>query len=167
MPRRSTSIPKRLDRFDGKLERASEHDVLTGRRLSASRGGRRSADAASPARREATAGRCRYSTGMTETDIRELIIVGGGPAGYTAALCSARELRPLVIEAFNGAVAPDHERRRELPGIFGRRAGPAMMRTPCAGRRFGAEFSPTTSHASTSLRLVSHPPATTSIWRRR
>jgi thioredoxin reductase (NADPH) len=39
---------------------------------------------------------------MTDNDIRELIVIGGGPAGYTAALYAARaNLKPLVIEGFN------------------------------------------------------------------
>ena len=36
---------------------------------------------------------------MNTDDTRELIIIGGGPAGYTAALNAARaNLKPLVIE---------------------------------------------------------------------
>src|SRR3977135_2378608 len=36
-----------------------------------------------------------------QNDVRELIIIGGGPAGYTAALYAARaDLEPLVIEGF-------------------------------------------------------------------
>ena len=38
---------------------------------------------------------------MTENGVRDLIIIGGGPAGYTAALYAARaNLEPLVIEGF-------------------------------------------------------------------
>ena len=38
---------------------------------------------------------------MTDPNVRELLIIGGGPAGYTAALYAARaNLSPLVIEGF-------------------------------------------------------------------
>ena len=39
---------------------------------------------------------------MVENELRELIIIGGGPAGYTAALYAARaNLNPLVIEGIS------------------------------------------------------------------
>ena len=38
---------------------------------------------------------------MSDQNVHELIIIGGGPAGYTAALYAARaDLAPLVIEGF-------------------------------------------------------------------
>ena len=71
----------------------------------------------------------RFSSGGemgSMNEIRDLIIIGGGPAGYTAALYSARgELRPLVIEGFQwGGQLMAHERRRELPGLPRRGHGP-------------------------------------------
>jgi thioredoxin reductase (NADPH) len=80
---------------------------------------------------------------MTQNDIRELIIVGGGPAGYTAALYAARaNLRPLVIEGVQWGgqlmITSDVE---NYPGYPEGVLGPAMMQDFRAqAERFGAEF---------------------------
>jgi thioredoxin reductase (NADPH) len=80
---------------------------------------------------------------MSERDVRDLIIIGGGPAGYTAALYAARaNLNPLVIEGitFGGQlmITSDVE---NYPGYPDGILGPEMMQDfRRQAERFGAEY---------------------------
>jgi thioredoxin reductase (NADPH) len=80
---------------------------------------------------------------VNDNGVRELIIIGGGPAGYTGALYSARgNLKPLVIEGFAWGgqlmITSDVE---NYPGFTDGVMGPQLMADfRHQAERFGAEF---------------------------
>jgi thioredoxin reductase (NADPH) len=77
------------------------------------------------------------------SEIRDVIVIGGGPAGYTAALYAARaNLHPLVIEGFQWGgqlmITSDVE---NYPGYEEGVLGPQMMAEfRRQSERFGSEF---------------------------
>ncbi len=94
---------------------------------------------------------------MANDDVRDVIIIGGGPAGYTAALYAARaNLKPLVFEgfAYGGQlmITSDVE---NYPGFVDGIMGPELMTVMRAqAERFGADL---VSDDVTSIDFSSRP----------
>lgn len=92
-----------------------------------------------------------------DESVRQVIIIGGGPAGYTAALYSSRaNLKPLVIEGFAWGgqlmITSDVE---NYPGYVEGVLGPKMMEDfRHQAERFGTEF---VSDDATRVDLSQHP----------
>jgi len=101
---------------------------------------------------------------MAAAETEKLIIIGSGPAGYTAALYAARaELSPLVIEGFAwGGLLQQTSDVENYPGFPEGITGPVLMQhMRDQAERFGARL---LSDNATRVELASEPGGIHRVW---
>ena len=101
---------------------------------------------------------------MGAAERENVIIIGSGPAGYTAALYAARaELAPLVIEGFAwGGLLQQTTEVENFPGYPEGVTGPVMMQQlRDQAERFGARF---ITDQATRVELASEPGERHRVW---
>src|SRR5204862_91820 len=97
-------------------------------------------------------------------EIENVIIVGSGPAGYTAALYTARaNLHPLVIEGFLwGGLLQQTTDVENYPGFPDGIMGPELMqKMRDQAERFGTRFE---TDLATKIELAREPGGIHSVW---
>src|SRR5271165_5095470 len=97
-------------------------------------------------------------------EIENVIIIGSGPAGYTAALYAARaDLAPLVIEGFAwGGLLQQTTDVENFPGYPDGVEGPVMMaQLRDQAERFGARF---ITEEATRVELADEPGGLHRVW---
>ncbi len=98
------------------------------------------------------------------SDIENVIIIGSGPAGYTAALYTARaNLRPLLIEGFMwGGLLQQTTDVENYPGFPKGVMGPEMMQSfRDQAERFGTRF---ITDQATKVELATEPGGIHAVW---
>jgi thioredoxin reductase (NADPH) len=101
---------------------------------------------------------------VSEKDIENVIIIGSGPAGYTAALYTSRaDLRPLVIEGFLwGGLLQQTTEVENYPGFPEGIMGPELMpKFREQAERFGTRF---VTDEVTRVELAREPGGIHRVW---